>query len=213
MGWLTPTVLTADTTITDMKTIAEGGEVYMIRHTDDEFFLLENRQWNGWDYGLPGHGLVVYHANFNKYSWRSNVVNNVQGMPNYSLVAADGRTFTDWYNEILASEVRNPYVDTKRRLHSRILSTAPYPWLQDETGVDQVTLFDDNSITDITQQEDGSMSFIFHTSGNGIFHLKAEPQTTGVYTLSGTKVERYQAGFSPLLRGVFIVTGKKKIVH
>lgn len=213
MGWLTPTVLTADTTITVMKTIAEGGEVYMIRHTDDEFFLLENRQWNGWDYGLPGHGLVVYHVNFNKYSWRSNVVNNVQGMPNYSLVAADGRTFTDWYNEILASEVRNPYVDTKRRLHSRILSTAPYPWLQDETGVDQVTLFDDNSITDITQQEDGSMSFIFHTSGSGIFHLKAEPQTTGVYTLSGTKVERYQAGFSPLLRGVFIVNGKKKIVH
>jgi hypothetical protein len=29
------------------------------------------------------------------------------------------------------------------------------------------------------------------TSGSGIFLLKAEPQATGVYTLSGTKAERY----------------------
>jgi hypothetical protein len=49
------------------------------------------------------------------------------------------------------------------------------------------------------------------TSGSGIFLLKAEPQATGVYTLSGTKAEKYEAGFSPLLRGAFIVNGKKKI--
>ena len=213
MGWLTPTVLTADTMITDAKTIAEGGEVYLIPRTDDEFFLLENRQWNGWDYGLPGKGLVVYHVIFSGSTWRSNVVNNVKGRPNYSLVTADGRNFTDWYNEIITSEVKNPYLDIKRRLNSRILSTAPYPWVQDGTSVDQVTLFDDICITDITTQTDASMSFAFHTSGSGIFHLKAEPRVTGVYTLSGQKLRDFGQAFTPLFRGVFIINGKKKIVH
>lgn len=212
MGWLTPTLLTADTIITDLKTVAEGGEVYMIRRSDDEFYLLENRQWNGWDYGLPGHGLVVYHANFSGSTWQSNVVNNVKGKPNYSLVAADGRTYTEWFDEILASEVRNPYVDRKRRLNSRILSTAPYPWLQDEAVVDHVTLFDDICITDITTQTDASMSFAFHTSGSEIHFLKAEPRATGVYTLSGQRLRDPRQAFTPLTRGVFIINGKKKIV-
>ena len=211
MGWLTPTVLTADTMITDIKPIAEGGEIYMIRRTDDEFFLLENRQWNGWDYGLPGHGLVVYHANFNKNIWRSNVVNNVQGKPNYSLVIADGKTYTVWYNEIMASEVKNPYVDRKRRLNSRILSTAPYPWLQDEASVNQVTLFDDKSITDITQHEDGTVSFAFHSTIDGIQQVKARAKTTGVYTLSGQKV-RDDGRTEGLPRGVYVVDGLK-VIH
>lgn len=212
MGWLTPTVLTADTMITDAKTIAEGGEVYMIRRTDDEFYLLENRQWNGWDYGLPGNGLAVYHVTFNRNNWTTNNVNNVQGKPNYSLAAADGRTYTDWLNDILASEVRNPYVDPKRRLNSRILSTASYPWVQDGTSVDQVTLFDENSITDISRHEDGTVSFNFHISGSGIFHLKAEPQAAGVYTLSGQKL-RVDGQTEGLTKGVYIVNGQKKIVH
>ena len=211
MGWLTPTELTTDTTITDIKTIAEGGEVYMIRHTDDEFFLLENRQWNGWDYGLPGYGLVVYHVNFISDLWQSNVVNNVQGKPNYSLVAADERTYTDWFDEILASEVKNPYVDTKRRLNSRILSTAPYPWQQDDNCVDEVTLFDDKSLCDITQHEDGTVSFTFHASGSDISHVKNETKAAGVYTLSGVKVSD-DGQTEGLPKGVYIVNGCK-IIH
>jgi M6 family metalloprotease-like protein len=211
MGWLTPMELTADTTITGLKSIAEGREVCLIRQTDDEFYLVENRQWNGWDYGLPGLGLVVYHVNFSRSAWQSNVVNNVQDRPNYSLVAADGRTYTDWYNEIMASGVKNPYVDTKRRLHSRILSGAPYPWQTEEALVNQVTLFDDISLNDIIQHEDGTVSFTFHASSSGIFQHKAEPQASGVYTLSGVKL-RDDGRTEGLPKGVYIVNGRK-IVH
>lgn len=213
MGWLTPVELVADATITDLKPVTEGGAVYLIRRTDDEFYLLENRQWNGWDSGLPELGLVIYHVCFSSNNWQMNSVNNVQGKPKYSLVTADGRTYTDWYNLIIESGLRNPYTDTKRRLHSRILSGAPYPWLQDETGVDQVTLFDENSITDITRHEDGTVSFNFHTSGSDIRNVKTEPRATGVYTLSGQKLRDFGQAFTPLFRGVFIINGKKKIVH
>jgi hypothetical protein len=210
LGWLTPTELTADTVITDVKPVAEGGEAYLVRYSDEVFYLLENRQWNGWDYGLPGKGLVVYQVQFNSSTWRSNIVNNVQDKPKYSLVAADGRTYTDWYDEIMASDVKNPYLDTKRWLNSRILSTAPYPWLTEETCVDQVTLFDDKSITDITRHDDGTVSFAFRTTGSGIRSVRNVPEATGVYSLSGQKL-RDDGQTEGLPRGIYIVNGKKRI--
>ena len=212
MGWLTPKELTADTVITDVKPVAEGGEAYLIRQNDDEFYLLENRQWNGWDYGVPGLGLVIYHVVYNKINWQINNVNNVQGKPNYSLLAADGQSFTDWYNLIKESGFRTPYSDTERQLHSWILSGAPYPWQDEETHVDQVTLFDEKSLNDIILHEDGTVSFNFHTSSNGIRSLKAEPVATGVYTLSGLKL-RDDGKTEGLPRGIYIVNGQKKIVH
>lgn len=213
MGWLTPTELTADTTITDLKPIAEGGEVYLIRCNDDEFYLFENRQWSGWDYGLPGLGLVVYQVKFSSSTWRSNVVNNKQGKPNYCLVAADGRTYTDWYNLIIDSGSRNPYIDTERRLHSRILSTAPYPWRDEKTTIDQLMLSDEMSVTDITQHDDGTVSFTFHASnGSGIRGIQAESKATGVYSLSGQKLR--EDGQTELLpKGIYIVNGQKMIIQ
>ena len=210
MGWLTPVELTADTVIADLKPIAEGGEVYLIRQSAKEFYLLENRQWNGWDYGLPGLGLVVCHVVFNSFSWIDNLVNNVQDEPKYSLVAADGRTYMDWYNLIIESGLRNPYIDTQRRLHSRILSGAPYPLVDEENMVDQVKLFEDHSLCDIVQHEDGTVSFSFHGSGSGIRNVKTEPQATGVYTLSGVKV-REDGQTKGLPKGVYIVGGRKVV--
>lgn len=212
LGWLTPTELTADTTITDLKPLAEGGEVYLIRQTDETFYLLENRQWHGWNYGLPGQGLVVYQVNFSSSSWRSNVVNNVQNKPNYRLMAADGRTFTDWYNMIIDSGLRNPYLDTKRWLNSRIMSTASYPWQEEETHVDQVALFDERSVTGITQHDDGTVSFTFHTTGSGIRTVRTSPKAAGVYTLSGQKV-RDDGQTEGLPRGIYIVNGQKRVIR
>ena len=212
LGWLTPTELTADTTITEMKPVAEGGEAYLIRQTDDEFYLLENRQWLGWDYGLPGLGLVVYYVNFDRYHWDANIVNNVEGAPKYCLVAADGRTYTDWYNLIIDSGIRNPYTDSGRRLHSMILSGAPYPWQDEETSVSQVTLYDGQSLSDITRHEDGTVSFTFHASGSGIQHVKTETKAMGVYTLSGLKL-RDDGRTEGLPKGVYVVGGQKRMIH
>lgn len=210
MGWIKPVELTADTAIIRMRPVAEGGEVYLIRYSEIRFFLLENRQWYGWDYGLPGHGLVVYRVKFDSFNWLTNDVNNIQANPGYSLLAADGMTYMDWYHQIIDSGLRNPYLDTKRRLNSRIMSTAPYPWLQDETYVDDVALFDDKSLSDITQHEDGTVSFVYRTSSSGIRNVKNEPKATGVYTLSGQKV-RDDGRTEGLPRGVYIVGGRKVV--
>lgn len=48
--------------------------------SDNEYFLLENRQKNGWDAFIPGHGMLVWHIDYDKSLWESNHVNS----PTYS---------------------------------------------------------------------------------------------------------------------------------
>ena len=155
---------------------------------------------------------MVYHINYNSYYWQINNVNNVQGEPSYCLLAADGKTYTDWLNLILESGLRNPYMDTQRRLNSMILSGAPYPWQNEETSVSQVTLFDDISLSDIVLHEDGTVSFSFHGLGNAIKGVKSKKdiKATGVYTLSGVKV-RDDGQTEGLPKGVYIVGGQKVV--
>ena len=68
LRWDQPEELTSSTTITDMKPVSAGGKTYIIRNSGnpDEFYLLENRQQDGWDYACPGNGLLIYHVDYLK---------------------------------------------------------------------------------------------------------------------------------------------------
>jgi len=226
MGWLVPVELTADTTITDLAPVAHGGEVYLIRHTADEFYLLENRQWEGWDYGLPGRGLVIYHVLFDRDHWRGNYVNYEQDKPYYSIVAADNMTYMDWYNYCV-SQKKSQYI-AKDRLHSRLMSTAPYPCLLDTVGTMNRTLTDTSvpaarmytadadgntmlskSITKITQNDDGTVSFRFRASpASSIHSLQSDSSSSGIYTLSGRRLPPH-TDIHHLQKGIYIVKGRK----
>lgn len=65
-GWVTPEELTRPKNITDMPNSAENGVAYAIpAHTDGEMYVLENRQQTGFDWYIPGHGLLIYHVHRN----------------------------------------------------------------------------------------------------------------------------------------------------
>ena len=183
LGWLEPIELTEAATINDMKPISQGGEVYQVKHTDTEYLLLENRQWDGWDLGVPGKGLVVYHVNYVATAWRGNTVNNVKGKPNYSLVHADDiSVYEDWFSLLMARGVssQNAVYQNTGRLNSWIFSSATYPWATDSTdtvndaltdsSVPAALMYNKNSagslllqkpVTHIRQNADGTVSFRF----------------------------------------------------
>ena len=73
MGWLTPIELTEKTTITDMPALAEEGRAYLIRNDgcENEYYIVENRQPKGWDEGLPGSGILVFHIDYDPSVWTS----------------------------------------------------------------------------------------------------------------------------------------------
>lgn len=44
--------------------------------SNNEFFLLENRQQTSWDKYIPGHGMLIWHVDFKESVWNTNKVNN-----------------------------------------------------------------------------------------------------------------------------------------
>ncbi len=99
--WMTPTEIKSQTTITDMKPLAEAPEAYILYNDNypDEYYLLENRQPVGFDKGLYGHGLLVVHVDYSKSAWASNSVNTTNGHQRMTIIPADN-SLSYTYNEL-----------------------------------------------------------------------------------------------------------------
>lgn len=54
-----------------------------------EYFLFENRQQEGWDKFIPGHGMLVWHIDYNPSVWENNIVNNTATHQYIDIVEAD----------------------------------------------------------------------------------------------------------------------------
>lgn len=75
LGWMEP--LPIDTAICGVLTPIASGRAGVIRTgKSGEYFLVENRQQTGWDAYVPGHGMLIWHVDYNESVWNSNTVNN-----------------------------------------------------------------------------------------------------------------------------------------
>jgi immune inhibitor A len=65
LGWVTPTLLTDASDNQSVTQAATAPDVYQLRNgspsAGGEYFLVENRQRTGFDEGLPGEGLLIWH--------------------------------------------------------------------------------------------------------------------------------------------------------
>jgi len=165
LGWGSPEPLDSAATIQDMEAISNGGKAYIIS-TDEpnEFFILENRQWIGWDLRVPGHGLLITHVDYNASSWKGNSVNSNSTHHRYEYIHADNMDYNQWEER-----------DGSHYLggHSLYLSTTPYPLVNDSIENRELTDesipaattycgtgFLSKPITDITESN-GMISFHF----------------------------------------------------
>lgn len=76
-GWITPQELQMDMHVENFAPIGESGEAYIYRNdkNSNEYYLFEVHGTSGFDAGLPGPGMIVYHVDFNKNVWSNNGVN------------------------------------------------------------------------------------------------------------------------------------------
>ncbi len=213
LGWKSPEELTGPVSITQMKSVSEGGKAYIV-YTDNpnEYFLLENRQWKGWDLYTPGHGLLITHVDYNAGTWSSNTVNNTANHHRYDIVHADNMNYDQW-DEIIGEE--SQYVGG----HNLHLSTSSYPYISDT--MENRALTDSTTpaavtysgskllskpITDIMEDEEGNISFHFMGgTPSGISDLNNEATTSNrCYNLQGRRV-------NSAYRGIVISNGKLKL--
>jgi len=92
-GWEEPIELKAeDVSVTGMKSLQDGGEFYIIYNDKnaDEYYLLENRQLDGWDASLSYAGLLILHCDYDVNVWEQNGPNDDPNHQRMTVVPADG---------------------------------------------------------------------------------------------------------------------------
>lgn len=93
MGWIDPMVLDQTPRAVELSHIETSNEGCIIPTSDNnEFFLLENRQQKGWDTYLPGHGMLIWHINYDESVWNSNTVNNTESHQYVDIEEANNNT-------------------------------------------------------------------------------------------------------------------------
>ena len=176
LGWLQPEELedlTEAATITDMPSFDSSGKAYRIVNEacPTEYYILENRQWEGWDFMLPNHGLLITHVDFNTYAWRGNYVNSSPSHHRLEYFHADNHDY-NWYEDWLetypyGSDGRSlrlqytsyPYVDAEEVTHDALTDTSvPAAILFNKRADDELLM--GQWITAI-REKDGLISFLF----------------------------------------------------
>lgn len=130
MGWQQTEVVNAPRTL-HILCFDRGGKGYKLVNdaNPDEYYILDNRQAMGWDNAMcssRGHGMLVFHVDYNASSWNSNSVNTQPGHQRMTIIPAGGT--------LIGSNNRKNSEEWKTSLQSN-----PYPGI---TGNHELT---DNS--------------------------------------------------------------------
>lgn len=97
LQWINPRELTEGETVVlksfeDVLSDADNEALMVTTISDNEYYLLENRQRRGWDTYIPGHGMLVWHIDFDRQIWKNNWVNSPSRSQHLraDIVEADG---------------------------------------------------------------------------------------------------------------------------
>lgn len=89
LGWLKPMFIDEPSSLC-IKTIQSNDAYMMKTRNTNEYYIIENRQQEGWDAYLPGHGMLVWHIDYDDYAWRNNFVNINTLHQRVDIIEADG---------------------------------------------------------------------------------------------------------------------------
>lgn len=209
-GWKQPIVLKNDTTVTGMKALSEGGETYIIYNdaNPNEYYMLENRQLTGWDAGLFGAGLLITHVDYDESVWNSNMVNSTSRQ-RCTVIPADNSLVKGDVYANRADIANDPYP----HVGNNSLTNETVPAATLNTANTDGNKLMNKSITNVTQNADGTISFKFANGVvSGIVDVKSDdPKATDavIYSLDG----RYMGtDATKVSKGVYVVGGRKVVV-
>ena len=115
MGWLEPIELTDATEVSNMQALTDEPQAYLIRNNGyaDEYYIVENRQNQGWDSYLTGSGLTVFHIDYDEKIWADLIdYANSSKLKRYTIFPANNKSAVSYsggwpYPYALNDSVRN----------------------------------------------------------------------------------------------------------
>ena len=90
LGWIRPDTLKASPRAQALHPLSSNQAFLLPSSRNSEYFLLENRQQKGWDTALPGHGLLIWHIDYDSAIWYQNAIGNTPSHQYVDLEEADG---------------------------------------------------------------------------------------------------------------------------
>ena len=178
-GWEQPIELKdEDVEVRNMKSLQNDGEFYIIYNdkNEDEYYLLENRQKEGWDASLPSAGLLILHCDYDAKTWEENGPNDVPSHQRLTVVPADGKYQSQSYmgekyytDEGIATD---PFPYNKVNAFNKDFKTSDNiakKAAQFFTKTSNGTYWMNGSVEDITKNSDKTVSFnyVAEYAGNG----------------------------------------------
>lgn len=95
LGWLDLTVLKNGVdTLNVLPDLNDSNKAYMVPvggTNDEEYFIMENRQKKGWDAFIPGHGMLLWHIDYDAKAWEKNELNITGTHQRVDIVEADNK--------------------------------------------------------------------------------------------------------------------------
>ena len=228
LGWIEPEELRSPGTYSLPPLHEDDGKAYIVYRSDremrpDEFFIFENRQQTGQDRFLPGHGMLVWHIDFDQDVWDSNGVNsdpehsyvriveadNKQG--HYEIVEQPGRPPTLEYN---TENEGDPFPGTTGNTQFTATSVPAFvDWSGKSTAI---------GLINISEQPDGMINFSVVENGSDSVDPRVGvafgPNVCGrkvsieygeakVFSLTGQYVTTLSQNPISLAPGVYILPG------
>mgnify|MGYP002623117761 CR=1 FL=1 len=94
MGWQQTEVLDGPSTL-HIAPFAQGGKGYKLVNdaNPNEYYILDNKQPVGWDWGVcsnRGHGMLVFHVDYSQGYWTGNNVNTDLNHQRMTIIPANG---------------------------------------------------------------------------------------------------------------------------
>lgn len=89
MGWLEPVAIDGPMNATLPAIDSNIAGIIEKTPGSNEYFLFENRQQKGWDTYIPGHGMLIWHVDYNATVWTRNQVNNTPSHQYVDIEEAD----------------------------------------------------------------------------------------------------------------------------
>ena len=202
MGWLTPEVI-VDSANIRLEELNSSQRALLISTEDKHnligndpkstrFYLLENRQQQGWDTYLPGHGLMLTYVQYNATRWQENTVNNTSRSMGVDLIEADGKTPNSSGTGYLGK------------------ATDLFP-----AGATSYTQITDHAIEDI-EELDGLIYFKYRGGAieTDVENIEMPTSVVAIYNILGQK--QSTTDLESLTSGTYIVvttTGTRKIIR
>lgn len=218
LDWMTPEMLVSGTQ--SLANLADSNRAFIIKtEREQEFYLVENRQQTGWDKYIPGHGMLVWHVDFDENIFYNNEVNNTKSHQYVDLVEADNiqdyPTGVDrWGYYVYPESTRtgDPFPGTKR-VKSFGYNTSPSlrSWSGKNLGVELTDIAENNGQISFVAAVDSANEY---NGESGVADITPENEVLDavIYDVQGLQVGVMKGGHLPYLGpGIYILRSGNRI--